>query len=197
MKDKPMITRNVRPFPERLDGRKVITQPFQDIHKGVSDLENPMAEEYLAGLNKSAAFWSVPDTIEDELPPVSQAFADKVRAMGGIMTPYGIICDPEAPVTGKRYMRLAKVYFRLTHPRLDRHVEDTEFRIRNYGKRDKKAPDWMGMNAHFIQGLRLAIKHRHRPGERKPTYISAVTMPSSGLIMLEKADFPVEPPFKE
>ena len=185
MNDKPMITRNVRPFPEALDGRKVITQPLiasesisatTDLIKSTPEnirkswgipAKDPVTSDYLADLEM---IYSLPATIEDEMPPVSQAFADKVKAMGGIMTPYGLICDPTAPVEGKRYMRLARAFFCLVYSQSERHVEDTEFRIRNYAQRNKNAPDWEGMTAYFIKGLKLAIKHRHHPELRNPIY---------------------------
>lgn len=185
MNDKPMITRNLRPFPEALDGRKVITQPLiaPESISATTDLikttpesirkswgippEDQIAKEYMAGLER---IYSIPDTIEDEMPAVSQAFADKVKAMGGIMTPYGLICDPAAPVTGKRYMRLARALFCIVYDHVDRHVEDAEYRIRNYAQRNKNATDWEGMTAHFTKGLKCAIKYRHHPELRKPIY---------------------------
>lgn len=115
-------------------------------------------------------FMSIPGTIEDEMPPVSQAFVDKVKAMGGIMTPYGLVCDPSAPVTGKRYMRLAKAVFCILYSLGDRHVEDVEFRIRNFAQRDKQGSDWMGMNEDLANRLRLAIMNRHSPGLRNAIY---------------------------
>lgn len=123
--------------------------------------------EYLSGLQVAYSF---PDTIEDEMAPISQAFADKVKAMGGILTPYGLICDPSAPVTGKRYMRLAKVGFCLLFNQSYRHVEDLEFRIRNFAERNKKATDWESLGEDLAKCLRFAFKHRHRPGLRPPVY---------------------------
>lgn len=155
---------------------------------------DPVTSEYLAGLER---VYSLPGTIEDEMPPVSQAFADKVKAMGGIMTAYGIVCDPAAPVTGKRYMRLAKAVFCILYNQGDRHVEDVEFRIRNFAQRDKKGADWMGMNSELANRLRLAVMNRHSPGLRKPIYASTVPVPSSDLIFLEKADFALDPTLKE
>ena len=155
-------------------------------------VKDPVTSEYLAGLER---IYSLPATIEDEMPPVSQAFADKVKAMGGIMTPFGLVCNPAAPVTGKRYMRLARAFF--THVFNDsmRHVEDAEFRIRNFALRNKKSPDWEGMTDNLVQCLRASIKLRHKPG-RKPIYALKVNVPSKDLIMLEKAgEFPVISPF--
>jgi len=189
--------------PEGLGGSMAIHKAFPDLTKPRSaDVQKswgkplviPQGSEYLSGLQQ---MYFIPDTIEDEMPPVSQAFADKVKAMGGIMTPYGLICDPAAVVTGKRYMRLAKAVFCILYSQGDRHVEDVEFRIRNFAQRDKQGADWMGMNAELANRLRLAIMNRHSPGLRKPIYASTVTVPSSDLIFLEKADFSLDPTLKE
>lgn len=42
---------------------------------------------------KEIVMASVPDTIEDEMPPMSQAFYDKVHAEGGRVTHAGIVYD--------------------------------------------------------------------------------------------------------
>lgn len=225
MKDKPMITRNKLRSPEQLTGRyeirPVITQPLVDPESTATttDLTKttpkrirrsweliPLPEtskhnagDYLNDLKDPHSFLlaNIPGTIEDEIPPVSQDFADKVKAMGGIMTPVGLVCDPTVPVVGKCYMRLARALFCLMFSNTTRHVEDAEFHIRGYANRNKARLDWEGASAYFADCLKLAFKHRHNPG-RNPVYASPLNFPSRDLIMLEKAgEFPVEPPFKE
>lgn len=225
MKDKPMITRNKLRTAEQLTGRyeirPVIARPLIDPKStaATTDLikttperirrsweliplpETPKynAGDYLNGLKDPHSFLlaNLPETIEDEIPPVSQDFADKVKAMGGIMTPMGLICDPTVPVVGKRYMRLARALFCVMYSGTTRHVEDAEFHIRGYANRNREKIDWEGASAYFANCLRLAFKHRHNPG-REPVYALQVNVPSRDLIMLEKAgEFPVEPPFKE
>lgn len=151
--------------PEPLPG--VMSTPNRSAGECEQSFLGERVSEYLAGLEMIN---SLPGTIEDEMPPVSQAFADKVKAMGGIMTPYGLVCDPAAPVEGKRYMRLARAVFRVVYNPTERHVEDTEFRIRNYARRNKNATDWEGMTAHLTKCLKLAIAHRHNPALREPIY---------------------------
>jgi hypothetical protein len=126
---------------------------------------------YLKGLKDPSAFLlaNLSGTIEDEMPPVSQAFADKVKAEGGLMTPCGLVCNPSVQVAGKRYMRLAKALFCVMYSNTTRHVEDAEYHIRGYARRDKSRVDWEGTNAYFAKCLNLAFKHRHNPG-REPIY---------------------------
>jgi len=128
-------------------------------------------KDYLKGVDIETfdKTFHLPGTIEDEIPPLPQAFVDKVKAEGGIITFRGIVCDTSVPVVGKRYMRLAKALFCTMYSDTMRHVEDAEYRIRGYGKRNKTAVDWEGMNAHFGKVLRLAFKLRHRPN-REPVY---------------------------
>lgn len=181
-----LIKRDKLRDPERLTGRyeirPIITQPLIDpestaatrdlvmttpesIRKSWSNsLVNPSVQDYMQGL------MHIPGTIEDEMPAVSQAFADKVKAEGGIMTPHGLVCDPTVPVVGKRYMRLAKALFAVMFSFSIRHVEDAEYRIRSFGKRNKEwgTPD--PITEHFIICLRVAIKQRHARNRRKPVY---------------------------
>lgn len=206
-----VIKRNKLRDPEQLTGRYEI-RPLVDPERTAATTDlvkttpesirkswglppvDPQLAEYMAGLEK---IYHLPDTIEDEIPPVSEAFAKKVKEMGGVMTAFGLICDPRMPVTGKRYMRIARAFF--THMFNDsmRHVEDAEFRIRNYGTRNKKTPDWENMTGNFIKCLQAAIKMRHQPG-RKPVYALKVNVPARDLIMLEKAgEYPLTSPFKE
>lgn len=134
--------------------------------------ENPKLDPgtYLNGLKDPHSFLlNLPETIEDEIPPVSEAFAEKVKAMGGIMTPVGLICDPSIPVVGKRYMRLARALFCVMFSATTRHVEDAEFHIRGYANRNRDKVDWEGTTGYFANCLRLAFKHRHNPG-REPVY---------------------------
>jgi len=129
-------------------------------------IEDQIVKDYLSDMKM---VYSIPGTIEDEMPAVSQAFADKVKAEGGIMTPVGLICDPTVPVTGKRYMRLAKAFFCNMETIGSRHVEDVEYRIRNYAKRNKQLKDFMGVDNLFAEYLEIAFRLRHKPF-RTPVY---------------------------
>jgi hypothetical protein len=152
----------IKTTPERIR-RSWELEPLPDDPK-------PEPGSYLNGLKDPHGFLlGLPETIEDDIPPVSQAFADKVKAMGGIMTPVGLICDPTVPVVGKRYMRLARALFCTMFSNTTRHVEDAEFHIRGYANRNRAKVDWEGTNAYFAKCLKLAFEHRHKPG-RDPVY---------------------------
>jgi hypothetical protein len=186
------------PFPE-IESRSTTTDLIkttpESIRKSWGIGQDSVPSEYMAGLER---LYAIPGTIEDEIPPVSEAFARKVHESGGMLTMMGILCNPEFPVTGKRYWRIANAFFRTLHSDRMRTVADAEFFIRSHLQRDKSKPDWEGMYTYFSKCISLAFKMRHRPYRRAAVRANQeVVINKDALILLEKPDFPIESPFKK
>lgn len=149
-------------LPNRLMGEREQSELGQRVER--LERDNP---GYLSGMTEYML--SLPTTIEDEIPPVSQAFADKVKAEGGRITAMGIMADPNFKVEGKRYMRLARTFFCTVWSPGMYTVEDVEYHIRRYAARDKVNPNPDGCYGNLAHCINLGFKHRHIPN-RKPVY---------------------------